>query len=113
MRAFILIAGFLALGACSKNGQQDNSLNVDEDQVAQNIVSNDVTALDAVTGDAANMAAAASIEDLADLSNDAGNTQAVPKPTPETRNSSSSPAPKPKPKPAPAPQPSNSAENAL
>lgn len=111
MRALILIAGFLALGACSKNDQQDNSLNVDEDQVAQNIVSNDVTALDAVTGDAANMAAAASIEDVANLSNDAGNTQAVPRPTPETRSSPSSPAPKPKP--APAPQPSNSAENAF
>ena len=32
-------------------------MNVDENLTAENIVSNDVTAIDAVTGDAANMAA--------------------------------------------------------
>src|SRR3954452_10583746 len=58
MRAFILIAGAaLALAGCKNNDQHDNTQNVDENLTAQDIVSNDVTAIDAVTGDAANMAA--------------------------------------------------------
>ena len=57
MRVLVLIAGALALAACSNNDQADNSQNVDENLTAENIVSNDVTAIDAVTGDAANMAA--------------------------------------------------------
>ena len=58
MRALIIIAGAaLALGACGNNDQSDNTQNVDENLSAEDIVSNDVTAIDAVTGDAANMAA--------------------------------------------------------
>jgi len=58
MRALIIIAGVaLALGACGNNDQTDNSQNIDENLTAEDIVSNDVTAIDAVTGDAANMAA--------------------------------------------------------
>jgi hypothetical protein len=58
MRAMILIAGAaLGLAACGNNDQKDNNLNVDENLTAESIVSNDVTAIDAVTGDAANMAA--------------------------------------------------------
>ena len=57
MRALILFAGALALAACGNNDQTDNTQNVDENLTAENIVSNDVTAIDAVTGDAANMAA--------------------------------------------------------
>lgn len=58
MRALILIAGAaLMLAACGKNNQSGNATNVDESLTAQNIVSNDVTAIDAVTGDASNMAA--------------------------------------------------------
>jgi hypothetical protein len=55
----ILIAGALALSlsACSNSDQADNTQNVDENLTAENIVSNDVTAIDAVTADAANMAA--------------------------------------------------------
>ena len=56
MRAMLLVAVF-ALAACSNNDQTDNTQNVDENLTAENIVSNDVTAIDAVTGDAANMAA--------------------------------------------------------
>lgn len=71
MRALILIAGALALSACSKNGQAGNAQNVDENLTAENIVSNDVTAIDAVTGDAANMAAESDINDIgsANISN--------------------------------------------
>jgi len=58
MRALILIAGAtLMLAACGKNNQSGNATNVDENLTAQDIVSNDVTAIDAVTGDASNMAA--------------------------------------------------------
>ena len=58
MRLIILAAGAaLALSACRNNDQTDNTQNIDENLTAQNIVSNDVTAIDAVTGDAANMAA--------------------------------------------------------
>jgi hypothetical protein len=58
MRAIILLAGpALLLTACGNNDQTDNTLNVDENLAAENIVSNDVTAIDAVTGDASNMAA--------------------------------------------------------
>jgi len=58
MRALILIAGAaLGLSACGNNDQKDNNLNVDENLTAESIVSNDVTAIDAATGDAANMAA--------------------------------------------------------
>ena len=68
MRALILVAGALALalplGACKNNNQSDNTTNVDESMAAENIVSNDVTAIDAVTGDAANMAAESPISDI-------------------------------------------------
>jgi hypothetical protein len=57
MRAPLLFAATLVLSACGNNDQTDNSQNVDENLTAENIVSNDVTAIDAVTGDAANMAA--------------------------------------------------------
>ena len=46
-----------SLTACGNKRQADNTLNVDENLAAENIVSNDVTAIDAVTGDASNMAA--------------------------------------------------------
>ena len=58
MRALLLIAGAsLALGGCGNNDQTDKTQNADENLSAESIVSNDVTAIDAVTGDAANMAA--------------------------------------------------------
>jgi hypothetical protein len=54
----------LTLAACKNNDQHDNTINVDENLTAENIVSNDVTAIDAVTGDAANMAAESDINDI-------------------------------------------------
>ena len=57
MRAALLVAALLVLSACGKNDQTDNMQNVDDNLSADSIVSNDVTAIDAVTGDAANMAA--------------------------------------------------------
>lgn len=58
MRALLLIAGAaLALSGCSRGGQGENNQAAAQSLTPQNIVSNDVTAIDAVTGDAANMAA--------------------------------------------------------
>jgi hypothetical protein len=58
MRLLILFAGAsLALTACGKNDQAGTSQNAGDNLTAEKIVANDVTAIDAVTGDAANMAA--------------------------------------------------------
>jgi hypothetical protein len=58
MRRLILIASVaMGLSACGKGGQEAIDQNAGENLTAESIVSNDVTAIDAVTGDAANMAA--------------------------------------------------------
>jgi len=57
MRLLILTAALLALSACGKKDQAGAAQNADQGMTAESIVSNDVTAIDAVTGDAANMAA--------------------------------------------------------
>jgi len=58
MRALILVAGTaLSLAACGRSDEAGQVQNADESLSAESIVSNDVTAIDAATGDAANMAA--------------------------------------------------------
>ena len=58
MRALILVAGAsLFLAACKDQGAADNSATGSADLAAEAIFSNDTTAIDAATGDAANMAA--------------------------------------------------------
>ena len=95
MRALILIAGAIALAACSNNDQHDNTTNVGETLTAENIVSNDVTAIDAVTGDAANMAADSDLNSIANAPADQGNANAFPKAKPQTVTPSGSSAPPP------------------
>jgi hypothetical protein len=74
MRAFIVVAGAaLALTACGNNDQAGNTANIDDGLTAENIVSNDVTAIDAVTGEAANMAADMDINFTNALENGADN----------------------------------------
>jgi hypothetical protein len=92
MRASLLIAGALALAvaACGNNDQTDNNQNVDENLTAENIVSNDVTAIDAVTGDAANMAAEAPIPNLE--ANASGNVGNAAKPTAKRPSAATPPA---------------------
>src|SRR5258707_126055 len=81
MRALILVAGAaLAVAACSSNDNANNTMNVDENLTAENIVSNDVTAIDAVTGDAANMAADVDTN-YGDLGNSQLESNGVTKPT--------------------------------
>jgi hypothetical protein len=57
MRSTLLLSALLMLAACGKNDQANSVQNAGDGLTAQDIVSNDVTAIDAVTGDAANMAA--------------------------------------------------------
>jgi hypothetical protein len=85
MRLLILVAGSaLILTACGNERQADNTLNVDENLAAENIVSNDVTAIDAVTGDASNMAADVNYSEPTNIGENAGNASAK-MPTPRTK----------------------------
>ena len=56
MRIPILICAVLALCACGSKNAADNSVVAEENAAGQTVVTNDVTAIDAATGDAANMA---------------------------------------------------------
>jgi hypothetical protein len=95
MRALILVAAAaLSLVACKNNDQHDNNLNVDENLTAENIVSNDVTAIDAVTGDAANMAADVDMNYGNLQENAAGPTETMPVSKPK-KIPGGEPAPKP------------------
>ena len=102
MRVPLFLAATLMLAACGKNDQAGSNQNVDEGLTAESIVSNDVTAIDAVTGDAANMAA--------DVDLNFGNLEA-----PEANLSTNEPANLPRPRAAPRPSPSrttNTTQNA-
>ncbi|HYU95209.1 MAG TPA: hypothetical protein VE989_03500 [Sphingomicrobium sp.] len=74
MRFWILLAGpALLLAACGGNGQADNTINADASLSAESFSSNDVTAIDAVTGDSANMAADVNyVSEFNDLGDEAG-----------------------------------------
>ena len=89
MRLFpLIIASALALGACRNSGQADNAINQDDGLTAANIVANDVTAIDAVTAQAANIADDVDYSDmlnaLANNGVEAGTPPARPD-TPRTR----------------------------
>jgi hypothetical protein len=57
MRTLLIPVLALSVAACGKDGQENNNQAAGETLTADSIVSNDVTAIDAVTGDAAKMAA--------------------------------------------------------
>ena len=109
MRLLILTtAAVLSLGACKNNDQHDNTMNIDENLTAENIVSNDVTAIDAVTGDAANMAADVN---YTDIGNEAGNESNAAAPVSRTKPSSAAPTRPPLERPIPPEPSSNSSTN--
>ena len=56
MRIQAMIFAALALSACGSKNAADNSAVGEENAASQTIVTNDVTAIDAATGEAANMA---------------------------------------------------------
>jgi hypothetical protein len=96
MRAIIVVTGAaLALTACGSNGQAGNTTNVNEGLTAENIVSNDVTAIDAVTGDAANMAADMDVGFTNEMDNNLANaaTPARPASRPAAKPESATEAP--------------------
>ncbi|MFL6743477.1 MAG: hypothetical protein ACJ8E3_05920 [Sphingomicrobium sp.] len=75
MRASILLAGpALFLAACGSNNQADTTINADQGLSAESFSSNDVTAIDAVTGDASNMAA--DVNFVTEVDNSLGNDSA-------------------------------------
>src|SRR5437868_15341132 len=87
MRALILaVAIALGLCACGKNSQTDNNQIAGDNLTAESIISNDVTAIDAVTGDAANMAADADMNfgNLEENGPEAASNVAAKPPTPRT-----------------------------
>ena len=89
MRAVLLLAAAaLGLASCRNNDRTDNNANVDENLSAENIVSNDVTAIDAVTGDAANIAADVDVNFTAEQQLNNG-TGTKPAPRPSTARPSS------------------------
>jgi len=71
MRALILIAvAALPIAACNKSGPVDNAANAADGLSAESITTNDITAIDAVTGADANMAA--DVNYLPSVDNSAG-----------------------------------------
>ena len=113
MRAgMTLLAGAaIALSACGTKGEADATANADTGLTADKIAANDITAIDAVTGEAANMA------DDVDYSNMVMNdgNQSGSSPSAKPARPSAKPAAKPAPEPAaaasPAPaQPANSTQ---
>lgn len=77
MRLFVLIAfTALALAACGKDAETDGGGNAGAGLTADTIVANDVTAIDAVTADAANMAADMDYADALAQLNDSGQANA-------------------------------------
>ena len=92
MRTLMLIAGAaLALAACRNNDQVDNTTNVDENLTAENVVSNDVTAIDAVTGADADMAADVNYTDF-ETNNLTSNAEDAPAKSPSVPTKPAKPA---------------------
>ncbi len=111
MRVIALAAvATLALSACGKNSHTDANQVGDEGMTADSIVSNDVTAIDAVTGDAANMAADVNYQDFGNGGGETGDSRPG---TAPSRPSSTTNSAKPRQpdEPGASPPVANTAEN--
>ena len=106
---FLVAGAALLMGGCGSNSEADLTANADSGLTADKITANDVTAIDAVTGEAANMAADVDYSNFIDnasnaAANSSGNAVAS---TPKA-----STPPKAKPSPAQAPEPAQPANTA-
>ena len=108
MRPLILLTvAALGLAGCGTGEQANNTVNVDQAVMSDDLAANDVTAIDAVTGDAANMAADVDINFTNDMLDSAGSNQSggtksgAPRPRPRSsapsspRENRATPAPEP------------------
>lgn len=105
---FVVPVLALALGACGKNAGDDDAL-AGPQMTANAIHANDVTAIDAVTGEAANIAADVDIDDslLTDINSSDSEPAPRPRsasrpgrtdePAPAPASNTAAPAPQPKP----------------
>ena len=95
----MILAAAFGLAACGGGNQAGNTANIQENVTAQAFESNDITAIDAVTGEDANMAADVDINftnQMLASSNDSGTKADAPKSRPggsEPRPRPSTPAP--------------------
>ena len=102
MRALILAtAAALLVSGCRNSDQGNTAQNIDDSLTADSIVANDVTAIDAVTGDAANMAADVDINFTNDMLDGGDSLDSRPS---KTKPASKPSAPSSKPKPSQAPE---------
>jgi hypothetical protein len=84
----------LGLAACGGGDEQaNNTVNIDQAVLSDDLAANDVTAIDAVTGDAANMAADVDINFTNDMLESSGNgADRADSAKPRPRRSSPAPA---------------------
>ena len=114
MRALVpIMVAALGLAGCGGEEQVNNTVNVDQAVMSNDLAANDVTAIDAVTADAADMAADVDInftnEMLPDSTTNGARTE-----TPRSRPATAAPRPRPQeiaPTPAAEPATANAATN--
>ena len=108
---FLTLAGGLA--GCGSDEQANNTVNIDQAVMSEELTANDVTAIDAVTGDAANMAADVDINFTNDMLGGAVGNEAGPAPASRPRSPTRKAEPVSRPEPVPAAEPeANAATNA-
>ena len=94
MRAFIVVTvAALGLAACGTDEQANNTVNIDQAVMSEELAANDVTAIDAVTGDAADMAADVDINFTEELAEDSGNQSGARPERAKSRPRTSAPRP--------------------
>ena len=90
MRFFIVVTlAALGLAGCGSDEQANNTVNIDQAVMSDDLNANDVTAIDAVTADAANIAADVDINFTNDMLDSPGSNAAN-----STKGGSASPRPR-------------------
>ena len=114
MRALVPnMVSALGLAGCGGEEQANNTVNVDQAVMSNDLAANDVTAIDAVTADAADMAADVDINFTNEMPADSA-TNGARAETPRSRPATAAPRPRPQevaPAPAAEPATANAATN--